>query len=202
MPPKPEPKKAAGAKPAGWLARLRGGRKPNPAGSGYVARDTRGDLTVAALGITLGLICALFPWYIFFNPDKFGVRAVRFSGGADETGPISLYPQPDRIGAPMDLSEIPPTKLDLFATGTALRDEHGSESDQPRPEEQPFPADEVKFHLVHVANGRAMMADDAGMWLVQKGSLLPDNSTVASIEQRGGRWVVVTSEDRVIAIGE
>ena len=32
-------------------------------------RDRRSDLTVAALGITLGLICALFPWYIQWLPN-------------------------------------------------------------------------------------------------------------------------------------
>ena len=49
-------------------------------------RDRRSDLTVAALGVTLGLICALFPWYIFFNPDEFGVRAMKFGGNGGETG--------------------------------------------------------------------------------------------------------------------
>ena len=44
------------------------------------SRDRRSDLTVAALGVTLGLICALFPWYIFFNPEEFGVRAMKFGG--------------------------------------------------------------------------------------------------------------------------
>ena len=42
------------------------------------------------------------------------------------------------------------------------------------------------------------IADDAGLWVVQRGSALPDSSTVARIEERGGKWVIVTSDDRVI----
>jgi hypothetical protein len=156
---------------------------------------------VAALGVTIGLICALFPWYIFFNQDKFGIRAMRFSGNAGESGPITLYAQPDRIGAPMDISQIPPTKLDLFATGSTEGKKHG-DGDLPGVEDQPFPVDPPPFHLVYVSNGRAMIGDDSGLWLVQAGSVLPDNSKVVSIEQRDGKWVLVTSADRVLTIGD
>ena len=53
------------------------------------SRDRRSDLTVAALGVTLGLICALFPWYIFFNPEEFGVRAMKFGGSGGEPSRFS-----------------------------------------------------------------------------------------------------------------
>jgi hypothetical protein len=53
---------------------------------------------------------------------------------------------------------------------------------------------------VHVANGRAMIEDDAGLWIVQPGSTLPDDSQVASIEKRDGKWVLVTSANRVIGL--
>lgn len=182
---------------------LPGRKKAAPATSASSARDRRSDLTVAALGVTLGLICALFPWYIFFNPDKFGVRAMRFGDGpAERSGPVTLYPQPDRIGAPMDTADLPPTELDLFATGTAPEKKESEQHELPGPEEQPFPVEEIPFHLVHVTNGRAMIADDTGLWLVQKGSVLPDSSKVASIEQRNGRWVLVTSRDEVLTVGD
>jgi hypothetical protein len=45
-----------------------------------------------------------------------------------------------------------------------------------------------------------MIEDDAGLWIVQPGSTLPDNSKVASIERRGGKWVLVTSTNRVVAM--
>ncbi|MFU0505485.1 hypothetical protein [Pseudaminobacter sp. NGMCC 1.201702] len=162
-------------------------------------RDRRSDLIVAGLGIALGLVCALFPWYIFLHQEKFGVRALQFSGGksqAGRSGPlVTGFPdgQPDeeRDGA------LALEQLDPFATGAL----------PPRnrvrpviPTEQPFPAAEVEFRLVHVANGRAMIADDSGLWVVQRGSTLPDASRVARIEKRGEKWVLVTTADRILEI--
>ena len=157
------------------------------------SRDRRSDLTVAALGVTLGLICALFPWYIFFNPEEFGVRAMKFGGSGGGTQPIVLGAQPERVGAPVASQEIPPTKLDLLSTGTATaeeenKDEHGTLGLT----EQPYPAPVVSFRLVLIANGRAMIEDDTGLFVVQPGSILPDASRVKSIEERNGRQVLVT----------
>src|SRR6185295_17947456 len=60
------------------------------------------DLTIVALGITLAAICALFPWYIFLNPESFGVRPMKFEGGiTPPSGPVAVGPQPQRVGAPM-----------------------------------------------------------------------------------------------------
>lgn len=161
-------------------------------------RDRRSDLTVAALGITLGLICALFPWYIFFNQDDFGVRAMRFEGSEGESGPILLGSQPQRIGAPVAEVEIPPMELDLLATGTATKDDEEDEHGTPGLTAQPFPPLPVDFRLVHVANGRALIEDDSGLFVVQRGSLLPDSSRVESIEERDGHWKLVTDAGLVI----
>jgi hypothetical protein len=186
--------------------------KPRSAGSyrretvkaPFTARkhDHRGDLTVAALGITLGLTCALFPWYIFYNPEQFGVRAMKFSraGAAGQTGPITLGSQPERIGAPSEVPEIPPAKLDLFATGTTQKDDSYPDKGTPGLAAQPFPPELLDFRLLHIANGRAMIEDDAGIFIVQRGSILPDNSRVAAIEERSGAFVLVTTGDRVIEV--
>jgi hypothetical protein len=172
-------------------------------GTSEAAREGRrtSDLTIAALGITLGLICALFPWYIVLNPEQFGPPEVKFQGGgAPVSGPVAVGPQPQRIGAPMNLDEVPVMDLDLFATGTLPDKSSGHEGADTPPglDQQPFPVQVPQFRLVHVANGRAMIADDAGLWVVQRGSVLPDSSTVARIEERGKNWVIVTSDDRVV----
>ena len=153
------------------------------------SRDRRSDLTVAALGVTLGLICALFPWYIFFNPEEFGVRAMKFGGSGGGTEPIVLGAQPERVGAPVAVQEIPPMKLDLLATGTATRrsedDGRGGHAGLDR---AALPGRRsLRFRLVQIANGRAMIEDDTGLFIVQRGSILPDNSRVATIEERDGR---------------
>ncbi len=164
-------------------------------------RSRRSDLIVAALGISLGFGCAAFPWYIFLNQEKFGVRAMKFGGtGGRTTGPIYLGDQGERVGAPMSAEDIPPMKLDLFATGTPSRAPVDGDGSPVTIADQPFPGDTINFKLVYVASGRAMIADDTGLWVVQAGSKLPDNSKVASIEQRSGKWVIVTSADKVVEL--
>ncbi|AZO45051.1 hypothetical protein EJ076_30085 [Mesorhizobium sp. M7D.F.Ca.US.005.01.1.1] len=159
--------------------------------------DRRSDLVIAALGITLGLICALFPWYIFFNQDQFGVQAMKFGGTGTNSGRAGGGVVAQR-SAPLTAKDVPAANLDLLATGTVQDDANPA----PASGEQPFPADAAKFRMVHVANGRAMIEDDAGLWIVQRGSILPDSSQVSSIEQRNGKWVMVTSADQVIELSK
>ncbi|MDX8438566.1 hypothetical protein [Mesorhizobium australafricanum] len=157
--------------------------------------DRRSDVVIAALGITLGLICALFPWYIFFNQEQFGVQAIKFGGSGSNSGREGGGVVAERSG-PLTAKDVPNADIDLFATGTVQDDP------APAPGDQPFPAAASEFKMVHVANGRAMIEDDTGLWIVQRGSVLPDSSRVASIEQRGGRWVIVTSTDKVIQLSK
>ncbi|TPL00836.1 MULTISPECIES: hypothetical protein [unclassified Mesorhizobium] len=155
--------------------------------------DRRSDLVIAALGITLGLICALFPWYIFFNQEQFGVQAIKFGGSGSNFGRAGGGVVAER-SRPLPAKDVPNADIDLFATGTVQDDP------APPPGDQPFPAAASEFKMVHVANGRAMIEDDTGLWIVQRGSVLPDSSRVASIEQRGGKWVIVTSTDKLIQL--
>ncbi|ADV11111.1 hypothetical protein [Mesorhizobium ciceri] len=157
--------------------------------------DRRSDFVIAALGIALGLICALFPWYIFFNQDQFGVQAMKFGGTGSNSGRAGGGVVAER-SAPLTAKDVPAANLDLLATGTVRDDADPAAAS----DEQPFPADAAKFRMVHVANGRAMIQDDAGLWMVQRGSILPDSSKVSSIEQRNGKWVMVTSADQVIEL--
>ena len=66
--------------PARWRPWPFGRKLARNAGAGK-PRWRRDDMTVAALGVTLGLTCALFPWYIFFNPEKFGPPKVELGAG-------------------------------------------------------------------------------------------------------------------------
>lgn len=157
--------------------------------------DRRGDFVIAALGVTLGLICALFPWYIFFNQEQFGVQAIKFGGTGTNSGREGGGVVTSR-SPPLTAKDLPNTSIDLLATGTVQDDATPA---QPAGD-QPFPADVAKFRMVHVANGRAMIEDDTGLWIVQRGSILPDSSTVSSIEQRGGKWVMLTSTNQLIQL--
>jgi hypothetical protein len=167
-------------------------------------RDRRSDLTIAALGVTLGLICALFPWYIFFNPEEFGVRAMKFGGSGGGTEPIMLGAQPDRVGAPVAVQELPPMELDLRTTGTAEKEPEDGGGGDPSLDltDQPFPPPVVSFKVVQIANGRAMLEDSTGLFIVEAGSVLPDSTRVKSIEQRDGRPVLVTESGVELEISE
>jgi hypothetical protein len=157
--------------------------------------DRRSDFVIAALGVTLGLICALFPWYIFFNQEQFGVQTIKFGGSGSNAGRVTDGSQAKNLDATTVAKTIP--DIDLLVTGT-LPDE--PEDKAPGLDQQPFPAAASEFEMVHVANGRAMIQDDTGLWIVQRGSVLPDSSRVSSIEQRAGKWVIVTTTDKVIAL--
>ena len=101
--------------------------------------DRRSDFVFAALGITLGLICALFPWYIFFNQDQFGVQAIKFGGSGTNAGRVGGGSQMANASAAADGEAMFRADLDLFATGT-LQDPE-DQTQPPGLGEQPFPAD-------------------------------------------------------------
>jgi hypothetical protein len=184
-----------------------GSRRPSQAAAsatgrsrfGFSRRYTKGDLLLFASGIVLSAFCAFFPWYVFYNQDQFGIRAVTL-GNIPPSGPAPRGARPaDRLDTASLAEENLETDVDTFTTGTTPPSP--AEDDvEPPVAEQPFPAPVPEFELVHVTNGRAMIQDDQGLYVVQRGSLLPDNSRVAKIEKRDGEWVVVTTADRVLKI--
>jgi hypothetical protein len=62
--------------------------------------------------------------------------------------------------------------------------------------QQPFPG-RSGFRLLHVANGRAMIEDGNGMYIVQTGSILPNNTRLATLTQKNGKWVIITSTGEI-----
>lgn len=164
-------------------------------------KRSKSDLAIMGLGGALGLGCALFPWYVLYNQEQFGIREFQFSGGGEWTETQGDISTPHlRIGLPFATADLPRVELDGIATGTL-----GPAGDGANPDdivEQPFPGDQVEYRLIHVENGRAMIADDAGIFVVQAGSQLPDGSRLRAIEERDGRWVIVTTLDRVVVLGQ
>ncbi|WP_173934787.1 hypothetical protein [Chelativorans sp. Marseille-P2723] len=153
------------------------------------ARFRGNDWLLAAGGALLAGICAIFPWYIFLHQESFGIR------------PFTLAEQPKlhnlRPGLRDDEATFVMPNLDFVPTGTVPETpEQLSESLY----EQPFPGDRRKFRLIAAENGRAMIEDDDGFWMVQPGSLLPDGSRVSRVERRAQTWVLVTSADTEIQL--
>jgi hypothetical protein len=156
-----------------------------------------GDWLLAAGGVALAAVCAVFPWYIFYNQDQFGVRPLTFSGEQgrnDGSHPMGL---PGLVGERMPLALDSFPQIDFTPTGTVPDAPAFDPADIP---EQPYPGDLRHFRLIHAENGRAMIEDEDGFWMVQRGSLLPDGSRLARIEQRGSGWVLVTTADTEIPL--
>ena len=159
-----------------------------------------GDKMLVGAGVLLAAGAAFFPWYVFLNPEQFSVPTLWQGTTRDlpETAArevVSVSPS-----AMIDNDNDPALKgLDPVATATTSG--LGAESKLGAPVEtgldQPLPANSG-FRLMHVANGRALIEDARGMYIVRVGSILPDNSRLATLEQRDGAWVIVTSSGTVI----
>ena len=163
------------------------------------------DILLGLFGVALGLGSAFFPWYVFFNQEKFGIRAVKLDSDIQSVdGLSSSTPQMPRIADPAEIKEITSLDLDRLPIGTTPREEPDGQATGSVPAiiEQPYPHHEAEFRVIHIENGRAMIEDESGLWIVQRGSTLPDMTTVTSIEQRDGGWVVVTSAKQVLTLSQ
>jgi len=158
-----------------------------------------GDKMLTAAGITLAAASAFFPWYVFLNADKFGIRTETLGRTRDLPPGIA---RPVVSVSPLAMTDssrddwpVPPEPMDTLATATTSSVGETRNNGSFR-EEQPFPGG-GSFRLLHVANGRALIENSSGMYMVQVGSTLPDNSKLAKFEQRDGKWVIVTSSGHV-----
>lgn len=155
------------------------------------------DRVIGYSGAGLALMAAFFPWYVFLNSARFGIDATmslitrNFSGWSDRdtfsTTPTAITNDGLTVH---DLSSHDP-----LLTGTVPGlDEKTKALDDIGGADQPFPTQVTKFHLLHVSKGKALIEDDNGVYVVQPGSPLPDQSKVASVEERGGSWVIITDK--------
>ncbi len=159
------------------------------------------DRWLVATLVGFSMLCAAFPWYVFFNQDKFGVnvagwerlRDVRHARPAGEAGIGALRdPQQDEAERPL-LREM---ETDRITTAAIPTTPSGGGSDAGGFENQAFPGG-AEFKLLRVANGRALIENGTGIFLVQIGSKLPDSSRLAGLRQRNGKWEIVTSTGRI-----
>ncbi len=158
------------------------------------------DRILAATGVALACAAAFFPWYVFFNEEKFGIRVADWERTRDlpegpgrnvfSVSPLAMVDKDDEGG------ESTATQVDPLVTATVSKLGAEDAAADLMPEAQPFPG-QSGFRLLHVANGRALIEDTSGMYMVRVGSILPDNSRVATLEQREGKWVIVTSTGEI-----
>lgn len=159
------------------------------------------DRWLIATLVGFSMLCAAFPWYVFFNQDKFGVnvagwerlRDVRHARPAGEAGIGALRdPQQDEAERAL-LREL---ETDRLTTAAIPATPSGGGSDAGGFENQEFPGG-AEFKLLRVANGRALIENGSGIFLVQIGSKLPDSSRLAGLRQHNGKWEIVTSAGKI-----
>lgn len=152
------------------------------------------DKALGATGIVLAGLAVFFPWYAFLNQDKFSLPTLWQGSSKD-------IPRAGQSGlsAPSLAMSDPATRAAVDQLTTATVPSTG-ETPPNGPQDslgQPFPT-ASGFRLMHVADGRALVEDNNGLYIVNVGGVLPDNSRVATLEQRNGRWTLVTSKGDVI----
>lgn len=150
------------------------------------------DRVIGWSGAMIALAAAFFPWYVFVNEDKFGLAALR-AMLSDEAAVPSRRSTLE--GNSNGIPERKAAKLqaeDDIVTGTVPAvEEPSSDAEQALPA-QPFPSAPRNFRLLKVIKGQAMIEDGTGIFVVRKGDVLPDRTKVANLEQRDGKWVLLT----------
>ena len=162
------------------------------------------DRAIVIVGFAMAAVAAIFPWYVFFNQDSFGVNPMEWGDTRDlpeTTGRPVVSVSPLSIPDEKDGALPSAVPFDPITTAT-VSDATETGSTGPLPAnaalDQKFPG-APRYQLLHVVNGRALIEDESGIYMVQVGSALPDNSTLASMEQRDGKWVIITSEGEVLS---
>jgi len=165
-------------------------------------RKHSGDRLFAVAGFMLATAAAFFPWYVFFNQESFGIAPMGYTDTRDLPeidGRTVVTVSPLAIPDEKDGSS-PASAFDPITTATVPNPGDSARSADSAPNEeinQSFPG-KPRYRLLHVANGRALIEDKSGMYIVRIGSVLPDNSRLATLEEREGNWVIITSNGEVI----
>ncbi|MCV9962821.1 flagellar protein [Pararhizobium sp. BT-229] len=154
------------------------------------------DRALTATGVVLAGLATFFPWYAFMHQDQFSMPAL-WEG---KTRNVPGFVDEGSASLPLATAErqaATQAAIDWLTTATVPNSEQQNTLGAPGDLEQPFPAAITSFKLMHVANGRALIEDQSGMYIVGVGSTLPDNSRLATLEQRDGRWVMITSKGEI-----
>ncbi len=173
---------------------------PSPRRRKTESRTT--DTMLATLGVMLAAFAAFFPWYVFVNPQYFKITGtskgmVRDLPELPFRNVVSVSPMASKDN---DSNSVPPESIDQVRTASTPDTTESIKSKRETGDalSQPFPAAESSFRLVHVANGKALIQDQRGMFVVGVGDVLPDNSRLSTLTQRDGVWAIITSKGDTI----
>ena len=179
----------------------------------FLGAFDRVDAMLTGSGIALAAFAAFFPWYVVFHRESFTINHDGMAQNLKRDLPIgpprAVYSVSPSASININAQGVVPSmdpetlkRLDKITTATvpdnpqakSLAPNDGAELNQP------LPGNNKGFRLLHVSGDRALIEDPGGMYMVSVGAVLPDNSHLASIEQRDGGWVLVTSNGDVIGM--
>jgi len=177
-------------------------RKPGHENTRDTRAKSKGDRLFMFSGFALAAAAALFPWYVFFNQESFGVNPMNWGDTRDlpelpgasivSVSPLAIPDEKDGSVSSQPFDPITTATVGDVTPNAGSLSVSGNNSDTNQPDVQ-------RFKLLHVANGRALIEDSSGVYLLQVGSALPDNSKLATMEEREGKWVIITSSGEVIS---
>ena len=156
------------------------------------------DTILGTAGVLMAAGAAFLPWYVILNQEKFTLHVVprEMTRDMPDTGPRPIWNVSPMSIPNKDQPKVATLPADPVKTGTTPDEKTAAVKPPVSDANQPFP--DHNFVLLHVSNGKALIKDDKGVYLVQVGSALPDNSKLATIEERNGKQVIVTSDGSVI----
>ncbi|WP_331375045.1 flagellar protein [Sinorhizobium chiapasense] len=157
------------------------------------------DKFLAAIGLAMAAFATFFPWYAFLHQDEFSMP--RLWQGTTRDLPESPGRDVPSVSplAMADMDSDTAAAVDRLTTATVPGLGDAPDHGPPDPEagmDQPLPG-QSEFRLMHVVNGRALIEDASGLYIVRVGSILPDNSRLATFQERNGRWVMITSRGEI-----
>lgn len=163
-------------------------------------RDKRFDGYLKTAGFILATISFVLPFVMYY--DILDARPKPEPSGKQVLDPLNRTNQKvvrETRGKLASVAGDLDGELDPMTTATTSEQTSDRLANIADAGNQPFPA-KPRFLVREVVGGLVMIEDETGYWFVEKGSALPDGSTLVAI-QRGttpGSWNIKTSDGDVI----
>ncbi|WP_420960913.1 hypothetical protein [Brucella sp. IR073] len=165
------------------------------------------DGYLKAAGVALAAGCAMLPFIVYWDradtpPQNAEPKNIR---DPLDRSKQTVFRKPGPFLPSETIAATP--QLDTNPTGSTMSNGKGQPRapgvDEASPENQPYPEKPV-FYLREVVGGMAMIEDASGYWFVEKGSLLPDGSTLVAVSRSegAGTWQLKTSAGDVIELAQ
>lgn len=163
-------------------------------------RDKRFDGYLKTAGFGLAVVSFVLPFVMYY--DILDARPKPEASGIQVRDPLNRANQKvvrETRGKIASTSPNSSEELDPMTTATTSELTADRFAKMEDASKQPFPG-KPQFLVREVVGGLVMIEDETGYWFVEKGSPLPDGSTLVAI-QRGtapGSWNIKTSDGTVI----